>query len=87
MDYDVDITVTEIRGKGECHHNHKVGDILHIGDGQLCPWAAAALFPFATALRFGGTIPWREKDNDTVDICCPDPDNPVVFKLTRKHKG
>lgn len=86
MDYIVDIAVKEIRGKGECYHNHKVGDILHIGDGQLCPWASAAILPFATALRFGGTIPWKEIDNDTAEICCPDPDNPVVFKLTRRPK-
>jgi uncharacterized repeat protein (TIGR04076 family) len=87
MDYNVDITVTEIRGKGECYHNHKVGDILHIGDGQLCPWAAAMILPFATALRFGGTMPWKEKDADTVELSCPDPDNLVIFKLTRKPKG
>jgi uncharacterized repeat protein (TIGR04076 family) len=86
MDYIVDITVTEIRGKGECFHSHKIGDILHIGDGRLCPWAASAILPFATALRFGGIIPWKETDNDTVELCCPDPDNSVIFELTRKLK-
>ena len=86
MDYIVDITVKEIRGKGECDHKHKIGDVLHIGDGLLCPWAANSIMPFATALRFGGAAPWKERDNDIMEICCPDPDNPVVFKLTRRPK-
>jgi uncharacterized repeat protein (TIGR04076 family) len=86
MDYIVDITIKEIRGKGECYHNHKVGDILHIGESNICPWAQSVILPFATALRFGGEIPWKEKDKDTIELCCPDPDNLVIFRLTRKPK-
>jgi len=86
MDYIVDITIKEIRGGGKCHHNHRVGDVLHIEDGGLCPWAAAPILPFATALLFGGTIPWKDDDNESVELCCPDPDTQVIFKLTRRPK-
>jgi uncharacterized repeat protein (TIGR04076 family) len=86
MEYIVDITVKEIWGKGECPLGHKVGEVFHIGDGKLCHWAAHTIMPFATALRFGGLVPWRETKNDEIDISCPDPDNVVVFSLTRRPK-
>jgi uncharacterized repeat protein (TIGR04076 family) len=85
-EYDVRIDVIEIRGKGECSFGHKVGDTTAIGEANLCPWAEHTLIPFATALRFGGEVPWREHDKDKMDICCPDPDNPVIFQLTRIPK-
>ena len=86
MDYIVDITVTDIQGKGTCSLGHTIGDIFHIGDGKLCPWAQHTLMPFATALRLGGTIPWKETKTDEIEIGCPDPENVVVFKLTRHPK-
>ena len=86
MDYFVHITVKEIRGKGICPHGHKVNEKHRIGDGKLCPWATHTLMPFATALRFGGEVPWREINKDEVEVACPDPDNVVVFKLTRQPK-
>ena len=86
MDYIVDITIKEIWGKGICPQGHKVGDVLHIGDGKLCPWASYTLMPFVAALRFGGEIPWKTANKDEIDIACPDPDNVVVFRLTRRAK-
>ena len=52
MDYIVDITVKEIRGKGICPHGHEVDDVFHIGDRELCPWACHTLMLFVTALRY-----------------------------------
>ena len=46
----------------------------------MCAWAHYTLFPFAQALAFGGNFPW-EKEPGTALVACPDPDNPVVFKL------
>ena len=86
MDYIVDITVQELRGKGICPRGHEVDDVFRIGDGKLCPWACHTLLPFAAALRFGGEIPWRDANKDELEISCPDPDNVVVFKLTRHPK-
>jgi uncharacterized repeat protein (TIGR04076 family) len=42
--------------------------------------------PFATALRFGGHVPWKKAENDTLTISCPDGDNPVIYRLTRTLK-
>ncbi len=86
MDFEVDITVQEIRGDGICPLGHRVGDVFHIGDAKLCPWAGHTLMPFATALRFGGEIPWKSANKDEIDIGCPDPNNVVVFRLTRKPR-
>jgi uncharacterized repeat protein (TIGR04076 family) len=85
-DYDVQIDVVEIRGKGECSFGHKVGDKTAIGQPNLCPWAEHTLLPFATGLRFGGLVPWKEHDKEIMEICCPDPDNPVIFRLKRVLK-
>lgn len=86
MEYVVDITLKEVRGKNQCPLGHKVGEVFHIGDGVLCPWAAHTVLPFATALRFGGSIPWRDDRADEIDLCCPDPDCLVIFRLTRRPK-
>ena len=79
------IEVTEIRGGGRCSYGLKVGDRFEAREegADFCVWAHQALFPFITALKFGGTLPWEE-DPDFAFACCPDPHNTVVFKLTRK---
>ncbi|MCP4580295.1 MAG: TIGR04076 family protein [candidate division Zixibacteria bacterium] len=86
MDYIIDIEIKEIRGQGTCPSGHKIGEVFHMGDGKLCPWATHTIMPFATALRFGGEVPWRDKDKDKIEISCPDPDNVVVFRLSRRPK-
>ena len=85
-EYDVKLRIINILGKGSCPSNHKIGDEFTIGDARLCNWAEHACLPFATALRFGGYVPWKKEDNDTLTISCPDGDNPVIFKLTRSPK-
>lgn len=37
------------------------------------------MLPFLQPLRFGGSFPWEEAGEAVV--CCPDPHNPVVFRL------
>ena len=76
--------VVEVRGRegpGSCSYGHRVGDEFDIGETcpRMCVWAFQALFPFATALRFGGHLPWEKPGRARVS--CPDPDNTVVFEL------
>ena len=86
MEYIVDISVTDIRGKGICNLGHKIGDKFYLNDGKLCPWAQHTLMPFVSALKFGGEFPWKDRNKDEIEIACPDPANVVVFKLTRRPK-
>ncbi len=77
--------IVEIRGKegpGVCSYGHQVGDEFGITEicPSICPWAFNALFPFATVLRFGGSLPW-EDDPARARVCCPDPENTVIFEL------
>jgi uncharacterized repeat protein (TIGR04076 family) len=85
-EYDIKLKIVEILGSGECPSKYKVGDEFSYDDPNFCKWARHSLMPFATALRFGGEVPWREEDKDTMNISCPDGDNPVVYKLTRTLK-
>ena len=85
-EYAVTVEVCEIRGKGICPLGHRVGDRFIFGDPDICVWANHVLLPFATALRFGGEIPWKNVQKDTIDISCPDPDNTVIFRLSRVEK-
>lgn len=86
-EYDVKLKIVNILGGGSCPLNFKIGDEFAIGDSRLCPWAEHSCLPFATALRFGGLAPWKLHEKDTMNISCPDGDNPVVFKLTRTLKA
>jgi uncharacterized repeat protein (TIGR04076 family) len=78
--------VVEIRGRGIC----PLG--LHLGDrfrssreiGAVCDWAAHTLLPFTATLRFGGDLPWESKPG-LARVCCPDPDNSVVFEVRRRE--
>jgi uncharacterized repeat protein (TIGR04076 family) len=81
----VQIEVVEIAGTGRCTIGLEPGrawvvDSPCVPDG-MCMWAWAALSPFLTPLRFGGSLPW-EDDPQTARVCCPDPANPVVFRMS-----
>ncbi len=86
-EYDVKLKIVNILGGGECPREQKIGDEFTIGDPRLCPWAEHSLMPFATGFRFGGLVPWKKNDKETINISCPDGDNPVIFKLTRVLKN
>ena len=84
--YKVKMTITEIMGKGVCPFKLKPDDSREIqGEAvpeHFCSWAFQSILPFLTVLRFGGSFPWGGKGNEVM-VCCPDPANPVVFKLER----
>ncbi|MFQ6089026.1 MAG: TIGR04076 family protein [Candidatus Methanofastidiosia archaeon] len=69
--------------RGKCPFGYKVGDEWIYGERSLalCHWANHVILPFATALRFGGEIPWGEKGK--VRVCCPDSKNILVFEIER----
>lgn len=80
--YQVKIEV--ISQQGFCFCGHKVGDSW-IVDAKtptgMCGEAYGALLPRLHALRFGGSFHWLNKGEG---VClCVDPENPVVFRLTR----
>ncbi|HHJ98753.1 MAG TPA: TIGR04076 family protein [Actinobacteria bacterium] len=79
----VTIEITEIQGTGACSIGHAVGDRWEVGSALvpagICGWAYAAMLPFLQPLRFGGSFPW-EAEGEAL-VCCPDPANPVVFRL------
>lgn len=80
----VKIEVVEIQGTGKCSSGHAVGDVWNVTSdvvpAGMCGWAYAAMLPFLQVLRYGGSFPWEATGEAAV--CCPDPDNPVVFKLS-----
>lgn len=62
-----------------------MGDAFVMGaeaPAGFCRWALAAIHPFTAVVRFGGSLPW-EKEPGVAHACCPDPDNPVVFRISR----
>jgi uncharacterized repeat protein (TIGR04076 family) len=83
-----EVTAEVISQKGTCALGHEVGDKFLIADktpSGMCAWAFYTLFPFISALQFGGSFPW-EDDRDKTTVACPDPANPVVFELKRLRK-
>lgn len=85
MPYVVEATVKS--QKGNCAFGHKVGDrIVFDGrsvKGEICYSALMTLLPKVYAMRYGVKFPWSEGDGDVIANACPDPDNPVVFKIRR----
>jgi uncharacterized repeat protein (TIGR04076 family) len=80
----IEIWVIEIRGRRACPLGLRVGDLFRSDRqiGAVCHWASHALLPWTTALRFGGDVPW-ESEPGLARVCCPDPDNVVVFEVRR----
>lgn len=94
ISHKVRVTVKEIRGK--CEAGFKAGDeILFIGDNVIkgqseikCIYGINAIWPLIHTLAYGGKIPkaspfYNEKEDAFVG-CCPDSDNPVIFKIKRE---
>ena len=81
----IQIRVIEIRGRGTCPLGLSVGDLFRSDRqvGAVCHWAGYTLLPWTTALRFGGDVPW-EVELGLARVCCPDPDNVVVFEVRRR---
>jgi len=80
----VRIIVDSLRGK--CESGHYVGqEFVFDNDwpGHFCPAAFHAIYPNLRTLQYGGNIPWEEPGS--VHVACPDPFNPLVFKLVREE--
>lgn len=82
----VRITVLEVMAKGEAPCGYRVGDTWLVNSDEtppgICMWALAGMAPLLVALRFSGNVPW-EADGSRGTVCCPDPNNPVVFEVRR----
>jgi len=80
----VRVEVVDVMGGGKCPSDYEVGRAWTITDHMcpsgMCAYAFNSLMPFITMLQYGGKFPWR--DEPIAKICCPDADNPVVFRLT-----
>lgn len=53
--------------------------------GEICYSALMVLLPKVYAMRYGVEFPWIE-NKDVIYNACPDPENPVVFKIHRIRK-
>lgn len=85
MNCKVEAEVVEILGRGECPFGHRRGDRWTFDGkmpGGICGSAAYVLFPLVQTLRFGATPSWSAEEG-RARLCCPDPENPVVFELRR----
>jgi len=75
-----------IKQEGTCAAGHRAGDrILFDGrkiSGDLCLHALYSFLPKVFAMRYGAEFPWLE-DQDAALHACPDPCNPVVFRIQR----
>ena len=80
-----DVKVKVVSQKGTCAWGHKKGDewiITGASPAGLCLGALNAMTPFIFTLQHGGEYKWPP-GSDTLQLCCPDPFNPVIFELTR----
>ena len=88
MPYDIEVIIKSQKGK--CAFGHKVGDkIVFDGKsikGDICYSALMVLLPKVYAMRYGAEFPWAEENGDVIFNACPDPDNPVVFKIQRVRR-
>ncbi len=81
--YKVQVKIKSIEGK--CPMKFKVGRtwvIDKLTPGGMCQSAYQAIYSALRVFRFGGSHPW-DKDKNTTYICCPDPENRVVYELRR----
>ncbi len=90
--FDVKIKVKETRPstKGNRCNIYNVGDELRFSrgkiEGKICGWALSAIYPYVTALAYGGEIPWEENTHKAT-VCCPDLPNLVVFEIERGNES
>jgi len=84
------VEVTVISQKGSCGFGHKVGDkIVFDGrsvKGDICYSALMTLLPKIIGMSYGMKFHWSKEDGDVMYNACPDPYNPIVFKIQRIRK-
>jgi uncharacterized repeat protein (TIGR04076 family) len=74
--------------EGACAPGHSVGDKVVFGgetvQGRVCLHALYRVPSKVFAMRYGAGLPWLDsKHQDVGTQACPDPQNPVVFKVRR----
>jgi uncharacterized repeat protein (TIGR04076 family) len=80
-----DVKVKIVSQKGTCVLEHKEGDewvFSATSPAGLCMAAFTALAPFIRTLQYGGEYEWP-LGSGTLQLCCPDPFNPVIFEITK----
>jgi len=83
-----DVKVKVVSQKGTCAFGHKEGDewvFSTTSPAGLCMGALIALAPFIRTLQCGGEYEWP-RGSGTLQLCCPDPFNLVIFEVTRIPK-
>lgn len=81
------VKIRVISQSGKCEAGHKIGDEFVASGmcpGNLCTWAFNTIFPYFQVLMCDGSFPW-EKDPQKCTVACGDPENPVVFELSREN--
>lgn len=84
--YDIEITVTS--QTGTCGAGHKVGDKWIISNhtpGGICLSVYPLMESSIDVLKYGGSFPWSDNPDESGAVC-PDPGNPVTFKVKRIKK-
>lgn len=78
------IEVTVVHQEGKCIQNLKKWDKCIISEkgveGDICIHALYSLLPKAFAMLYGADFPWIEEKGIAYHAC-PDPINPVHFRL------
>jgi uncharacterized repeat protein (TIGR04076 family) len=83
-----EVVIKLIRNNAPCHSGHKIGDkwvFNYMTPAGMCGFAFNALYPFAVAMKTGGTFPWQP-DTDVLTVSCPDVEVQNVFEIRRKLK-
>lgn len=79
-----DVRVEVVKQEGRCKAGHRVGDQWVCGERTvdgICALAYASMYPMLWALSACGRFSWASADG-SIEIACPDGDNPVVFSLS-----
>jgi uncharacterized repeat protein (TIGR04076 family) len=80
------ISLTIVSQKGSCLFGHTAGqkfDVSFATPAGMCPGAYSSALSTIFAMQMGGKIPWAKEDG-SVHIACPDPENPVVMAIKRE---
>ncbi len=83
-----EVKIKLVRHDRPCHFGHKIGDEWEFNyspPADMCLFAYNSIFPFALAMKTGGTFPWQE-DPDVLTVACPDPEVHNVFEVKRRLK-
>lgn len=76
------VIIKIISVKGKCDYVHKPGQEFQHSFTGLCPYALHTLWPYITAKKFGGKVPWEK--GGKLRISCPNPSDLVIFELSVK---